>query len=78
MSQLVQLQNRFGHFNMAEPKNESLAPTSQMYEGAGEQWSVPINDESMTDPYSNSNGRDSLSKIFVEKLISNLSSSRTV
>ncbi|CAI2357400.1 unnamed protein product [Caenorhabditis sp. 36 PRJEB53466] len=52
------LENRFGYLSMTTAKSEPLTGTGEMYEGAGEQWSVPMNEKPMMD-YCNISGRDS-------------------
>uniref|UniRef100_A0A1I7TC38 Beta-catenin/armadillo-related protein 1 n=1 Tax=Caenorhabditis tropicalis TaxID=1561998 RepID=A0A1I7TC38_9PELO len=54
------LENQFGHLSMATPRTEVLNSNGETYEGAGEQWSQPLSDDSMMDSYYNSSsGRDS-------------------
>ncbi|EFO82178.1 CRE-BAR-1 protein [Caenorhabditis remanei] len=53
------LENQFGHLSMATPRSEILNSSGETYEGAGEQWSQPLSDDSMAESYCNSSGRDS-------------------
>uniref|UniRef100_A0A8R1DIM7 Beta-catenin/armadillo-related protein 1 n=1 Tax=Caenorhabditis japonica TaxID=281687 RepID=A0A8R1DIM7_CAEJA len=55
-----QLEDRFGNMSMMKSKNEGLNNSIESYEGAGEQWSAPMSDDSMLESYCNSSGgRDS-------------------
>ncbi|CAL2050384.1 unnamed protein product [Caenorhabditis brenneri] len=54
------LENQFGHMSMTTAaRSEALNSSGETYEGAGEQWSQPLSDDSMMDSYYNSSGRDS-------------------
>lgn len=57
------LQSQFGHMSMTTPRSEALNSSGEVCEGAGEQWSTPLTDDTMMDSYCNSSGRDSSSKI---------------
>ncbi|ULT83013.1 hypothetical protein L3Y34_012326 [Caenorhabditis briggsae] len=52
-------ESQFGHLSVAAQRTEVLNSHGETYEGAGEQWSQPMSDDSMMESYCNSSGRDS-------------------